>query len=308
MEPTRSSLRSRRAAALAAVAAVAALAIPATAGATVTPAVAGTTGTLTGDATDDNLVLTDAIPPDPPGAKPQLKHNLPVGQNGIQNAFDFNPDPNTITTLPTDGTVKVVVNVLGGNDTVNLSAATLEGAVIEGGEGDDVIVGSPAVDTIHGGPGNDRLTGFGGNETIEGQDGNDVMIWNNGDRNDVDEGGDGVDETLITTGAAADQMKVSPLAGGRTFFERSNAPFTVDMGTVEKLSLTSFSGDDTLETLPRVTLLITIEARPGPRAITTGAGTDRLIGDRGDDTLNAGAGDDTLVWNNGDGTDQMSGG
>src|SRR4051794_18997547 len=309
MEPTRSSLRSRRTAALAAVAAVAALAIPATAGATVTPAVVGGTLTLTGDAPDDNPVLTDAVPPDPPGADPQLKHNLPVGQNGIQSAFDFNPDPNTITTLPADGTIKVVVNALGGNDTVNLSAATLEGAVIEGGEGDDVIVGSPAVDTIHGGPGNDRLTGFRGNVTIEGQDGNDVMIWNNGDGKDVDEGGDGVDEALITTGAAADQMKVSALAGARTFFERSNAPFTVDMGTVEKLSLTSFSGDDTLETLPGVTLPMTIDAGPGPGAdtITTGAGTDRLIGDRGDDTLNAGAGDDRLVWNNGDGTDEMNG-
>src|SRR4051794_19833640 len=308
MEPTRSSLRSRRTAALAAVAAVAALAIPATAGATVTPAVVGTTVTLTGDATDDNLVLTDAVPPAPPGADPQLKHNLPLGQNGIQSAFDFNPDPNTITTLPADGTIKVVVNALGGNDTVNLSAATLEGAVIEGGEGDDVIVGSAAVDTVHGGPGNDRLTGFRGNETIEGQDGNDVMIWNNGDGKDIDEGGDGVDETLITTGAAADQMKVSPLAGGRTFLERSNTPFTVDMGTVEKLSLTSFSGDDTLETLPGVTLPMTIDAGPGADTITTGAGTDRLVGDRGDDTLDAGAGDDTLVWNNGDGTDQMSGG
>jgi len=201
----------------------------------------------------------------------------------------------------------VVVDALGGNDTVNLSAATLEGAAIEGGEGDDVIVGSPAVDTIHGGPGNDRLTGFRGNETIEGQDGNDVMIWNNGDGKDVDEGGDGVDETLITTGAAADQMKVSPLAGARTFFERSNAPFTVDMGTVEKLSLTSFSGDDTLETLPGVTLPMTIDAGPGADTITTGAGTDRLVGDRGDDTLNAGAGDDRLVWNNGDGTDEMNG-
>ena len=238
MEPTRSSLRSRRAAALAAVAAVAALAIPATAGATATPAIAGGTLTLTGDATDDNIVLTDGS-----GADPQLKHNLPLGQNGIQSAFDFDPDPNTVTTLPADASVKVVVNALGGNDTVNLSAATLEGAVLEGGEGDDVIVGSPAVDTIHGGPGNDRLTGFRGNETIEGQDGNDVMIWNNGDGKDVDEGGDGLDEALITTGAAADQMKVSPLAGGRTFFERSNAPFTVDMGTVEKVSLNSLSGD-----------------------------------------------------------------
>jgi Ca2+-binding RTX toxin-like protein len=306
MHPTRLPVRARHAVALAAVAAASALALPTAAGAAVTPAVVADHLTLTGDATGDNLVLTDDI-----GANPKLKHNLPVsdpvGGNGIDSATDFNPTPGAITTLPADGSIIVTVNGLGGNDTINLSAATIKTPTIDGGDGDDIIVGSPKVDTLRGGAGNDRITGFRGGETIEGQDGNDVMIWNNGDGNDINEGGDGIDETLITAGSADDQMTITPLPGGRTFFDRSNAPFNVNMGTVEKLTLTSFSGDDNLQTAPGVSLPMTIDAGPGADTITTGEGPDRIVGDRGNDVMNGAGGDDTLVWNNGDGTDDMNG-
>jgi Ca2+-binding RTX toxin-like protein len=302
MQPTRVTLRARRVAALAAVAAASALALPAASSAAVTPQIAGDQLTLNGDAKDDTIVISDNT-----GADPQLKHNLPIGEAGIDSAIDFNPAPGTITTLPADGSITVIANGGDGNDTINLSAASLKGATIDGGAGDDIITGSPKKDVVRGGAGNDRLTGFKGDETIEGQDGNDVMIWNNGDGKDVNEGGAGVDEVLITAGAAADQIKVSPLAGGRTFLERSNAPFTVDMGTVEKLTITSFAGNDKLETAPGVTLPMTVDAGPGADDITTGDGPDRIVGDRGDDTVNGGAGDDTLVWNNGDGTDDMNG-
>src|SRR5829696_1349414 len=307
MHPTRLPVRARHAVALAAVAAASALALPTAAGAAVTPAVVADHLTLTGDATGDNIVLTDDV-----GANPKLKHNLPVsdpvGANGIDSATDFNPTPGAITTLPADGSIVVTVNTLGGNDNINLSAANIKTPTIDGGEGDDIIVGSPKVDTIRGGAGTDRITGFRGGETIEGQAGNDVMIWNNGDGNDHNEGGDGIDETLITTGSADDQMTITPLAGGRTFFDRSNAPFNVNMGPdVEKLTLTSFAGDDKLETAPGVSLPMTIDAAPGADTITTGTGPDRIVGDRGNDVMNGGAGDDTLVWNNGDGTDDMNG-
>ena len=98
------------------------------------------------------------------------------------------------------------------------------------------------------------------------------------------------------------------------------------MGTVEKLSITSFAGNDTLTTGPGVTIPMNVDAGPGDDNITTGdgadvinggdgvdtlnggAGGDRILGNPGNDVMNGGAGDDTLVWNNGDGTDQMDGG
>ncbi len=308
------TLSRARIASLAVVAGVAALAVPAAANAAVTPALTGNIVTLTGDAAADNIVLSQ-------NAGGLLTHNL----GG--DATDFSPDPGVQSILAANATVNV--NAGAGNDTINLSAAGIAGATIKGEDGDDIIVGSPATDTISGGNGNDRITGFRNTdanpEPISGDAGNDVMIWNNGDGNDLNDGGDGVDESLVTAGTADDDMTVTAPTPGRVLFHRNNAAFSVDMGTVEKLSITSFSGNDKLVTDPGITLPMNIDAGSGDDTITTGDGADvisggdgndtlngagggdRIVGDRGNDTANGGAGDDTLVWNNGDGSDVMNG-
>jgi Ca2+-binding RTX toxin-like protein len=292
-----------RIAALALVAGVAALALPGAANAAVTPLFANNTLTLTGDDTSENITLTTA------GGN--VSHNLPVtGQVGVglEDATDFDPGNGPKVTVPSNGTVNLVINAGGGNDNINVSAASFAaGAPINGGAGDDIILGTAAADQIDGGDGNDRITAFRGDETaIVGGNGNDVMIWNNGDGKDVNVGGAGVDETLITEGTA-DDLNAITQNGATTHFERSNAGFTVDSNEMEKLSLTSFSGADTLTTGPGVTLPMNIDAGPGDDTITTGDGPDRILGDRGNDTLNGAGGDDTLVWTNGDGNDVMNG-
>jgi len=312
-------ISSPRAAALVITAGLAALAVPAAAHAAATPSLqnGNTQLTVTGDATADNITLTA-------NAAGRLTHNFGTGANGLLDATDFNPTVGVETTLPADGSINVIVNGDAGNDTINLSAPNLLGATISGEAGDDIIVGSGAVDSISGGADNDRITGFRGGETIKGDDGNDVIIWNNGDGNDINEGGAGNDETLITAGTADDNMTVAP-SGAGTIFNRINAPFSVDMDGIEKLTITSFSGNDTLTTSPGVTQAMVIDAGSGDDTITTGDGADlinggdgndtlngagggdRIVGDRGGDTFNGGAGDDTLNWNNGDGNDVMNG-
>ncbi|MBE2316333.1 hypothetical protein DVA67_010125 [Solirubrobacter sp. CPCC 204708] len=292
------------------------LAVPAAANAAVTSQINGTTVTFTGDGADDNVTLGV-------NDQDQLTHNL----GGTNTDFDLGPG--VAAPLPSDGSIKIVLNLGAGNDTTNLSAADLEDSTINGEDGDDIIVGGNNRDTIDGGTGNDRITGFRNlnaepAEPISGGDGNDVMIWNNGDGNDLNDGGNGVDETLITAGTAADNMNVNA-AGARTVFNRVNAAFTVDMGTVEKLNITSFSGNDVLATGAGVAMNMVIDAGSGDDTITTGDGNDlvngndgndtlngsgggdRLVGDRGADTMNGGEADDTLVWNNGDGSDVMNG-
>jgi len=284
----------RRTAALAAVAAAAALAAPSAASAAVTGVVTGDTATLTGDAANDTITIgSNGV---------NLTHNTIAG---LESATDFDS---------AGGVQPLTVN------------ATL---TINPGGGDDIVVGGPNKDTIDGGDGNDRLTGGPGGiatdrEQILGGAGNDVMIWNNGDGHDLNDGGDGADEVLITNGTADDQMKLTANAD-HTLFERSNAPFTVDMVRDEKLSITSFSGNDKLETGPGVTIPMNVDAGSGDDNITTGdgadvinggdgvdtlnggAGGDRILGNPGNDVMNGNAGDDTLVWNNGDGNDQMNG-
>jgi Ca2+-binding RTX toxin-like protein len=298
------------------VAAVAVVAIPATADAAVTPAVTGTHLTLTGDDSADNIALAD-------NAAGLLTHNFSGG--GLADDTDFDPSPHETKTLPADGTVDVAVNAGGGSDTINLSRSNLASTTIDGDDGDDIIVGTAAADVINGSDGSDRITGFRGGDTINGDAGNDVMIWNNGDGSDTNDGGTGNDETLVTTGTADDAMTVIADGARTKFIRTSPGPFSIDMGTVEKLTITSFSGDDGLETAAGVTLAMNIDAGPGNDAIITGdaadllqggdgddtltggGGGDRIVGNRGGDTMNGGAGEDTMVWNNGDGSDVMNG-
>jgi Ca2+-binding RTX toxin-like protein len=277
---------------------VAAFALPSAANAAVTVQADATNLTLTSDGGSDNLTLGVA------GGN--ITHNLPTAVGALDNNTDFDPGPGTLN-LPANGTVNLTLNAGDGNDNVNVSAPTFAGnPVINGGGGDDIVLGSPQVDAIDGGEGNDRITAFRGNETILGGNGNDVIIWNNGDGNDVNQGGAGLDETLVTEGNADDQNTITQ-NGATAHFERSNAPFTVDSNEMEKLTLTSFSGNDVLNTGPGVAIPMVVDSGPGDDNITTGGGTDRIVGDRGNDTMNGGEGDDTLVWSNGDGNDVMNG-
>jgi Ca2+-binding RTX toxin-like protein len=291
-----------RIAALALAAGVAALALPGAANAAVTPEFANGTLTINSDNASDNITLTV-------NGAGLITHNFPVtGQAGvgIEDNTDFDPGAGKVT-VPSNGTANLVVNGGGGNDNINVQAPSFAGTpALNGGDGDDIILGTGLVDAIDGGDGNDRLTGFRGNETIVGGNGNDVTIWNNGDGNDTDQAGAGVDETLITEGNADDVNTITQV-GAAVHFARTNAPFTVDSVDTEKLTLTSFSGNDTLTTGDGVAIGMNIDAGPGDDTITTGAGPDRILGDRGNDTLNGAGGDDTLVWTNGDGNDVMNG-
>jgi Ca2+-binding RTX toxin-like protein len=120
-------------------------------------------------------------------------------------------------------------------------------------------------------------------------------------------------------------MRVAPDGARTKFIRLSPGPFGIDMGTVETLSITSFSGNDSLAADAGVTLPMSIDAGSGDDEITTGdaadlvqggdgndtlngaGGGDRIVGNRGGDTMNGGASADTTVWNNGDGSDVMNG-
>src|ERR1700741_2752445 len=106
-------------------------AAPAAANAAVTPAINGTTLTLTGDDTSENFTLgVDAAG--------NLTHSF-GGCNGLANKTDFDPrGPDT--SVPSNGTITVILDAHGGQDNINLSAANTLAPTFSGGAGDDVIV------------------------------------------------------------------------------------------------------------------------------------------------------------------------
>jgi hypothetical protein len=71
--------------------------------------------------------------------------------------------------------------------------------LLEGGDGDDTIVGSALGDRVYGGAGNDLIDGGAGNDMIYGGDGNDTLLG--GDGSDYLSGGAGDDDLWGEDGA-----------------------------------------------------------------------------------------------------------
>ena len=188
-----------------------------------------------------------------------------------------------------------------------------------GGAGNDILLGKGGNDLLFGGAGNDTLTGGAGSDQVFGEAGNDRMIWNPGDGSDLFEGGDGNDTAEVNGGNGAEVFTITP-NGTRVRFDRTSpAPFSLDIGTTENLSLNANGGDDVITASNGLASLIklTIDGGAGNDTITGGDGADLLIGGdgndvitggRGNDTAQLGTGDDTFVWNPGDGSDVVDGG
>jgi Ca2+-binding RTX toxin-like protein len=134
---------------------------------------------------------------------------------------------------------RLVLNVLGGGDVIDASALEADGIqlTMNGGLGDDVLVGSAGGDVINGGDGDDT--------TLMGA-GNDTFVWNPGDDNDTIEGLAGTD-TLELNGAAdlAESIDISA-NGGRVRFTRDIASVTMDLNSVERINFSALSGADSV--------------------------------------------------------------
>jgi Ca2+-binding RTX toxin-like protein len=235
-------------------------------------------------------------------------------------------------------TANITAFGLDGNDTITLNeangalvkASLFGGAgndVITGGSGNDQLFGESGNDTLlgkggndllFGGAGNDTLTGGDGNDQMFGEAGNDRMIWNPGDDSDLMEGGSGEDTAEVNGGNGAETFTITA-NGTRVRFDRvTPAPFAIDIGTTEHLTLNANGGDDVINAGNGLGALIqlTIDGGTGNDIINGGDGNDMLIGgdgndfidgNRGADTAFLGTGDDTFQWDPGDGNDTVEG-
>ena len=191
------------------------------------------------------------------------------------------------------------------------SAAATATTRLFGGDGDD---------RLYGENGNDLLIGNSGADKMFGGWGDDTMVWNNGDGSDLMEGGNGYDTAVVNgSDTAGDEFTIAP-NGDRVDFDRVNlVPFSLDIGTTEKLVVNGQGGDDIITGSAGLAGLIklkldggegndSITGGDGDDALYGGNGDDVLVGFRGDDKMFGGWGDDRMVWNNGDGSDLMEGG
>ena len=132
----------------------------------------------------------------------------------------------------------LTVNGLGGDDTINASGLHV-GQIklaINGGDGNDLIVGSGGDDQVIGGRGNDTaLLGAG----------NDTYVWNPGDGSDIVEGQAGTD-TLQFNGANVNERIDISANGGRARLTRDVGNITMDLNSIETINVSALGGADTL--------------------------------------------------------------
>ena len=225
-----------------------------------------------------------------------------------------------------------------GNDTITLSEASgaLPAANLFGGVNNDTLTGGSGGDLLFGQGGNDTLLGKGGfdflfggseNDTLSGGDaddqvfgesGNDRMIWNPGDDTDLNEGGADTDTVEVNGGNGAETFTTTA-NGTRVRFDRLDpAPFSIDIGTSEKLVLNANGGDDHFSATGNLAALIaitvdggagndTILGSNGADVLAGGDGDDFVDGQQGNDVASLGANDDVFQWDPGDGSDTVEG-
>jgi Ca2+-binding RTX toxin-like protein len=171
--------------------------------------------------------------------------NFTVTANGTRVRFDrLDPAPFSLDL----GTMEqLVVNMNGGDDTFSATGnlAALIGVTVDGGTGNDTILGSNGADILIGGDGNDFVDGQQGNDVVLLGAGDDVAQWDPGDGSDVIEGQDGFD-TLRFNGSAANEVMELSNNGGRALFTRNVGNIVMDMNDVEKLEINALGGADTI--------------------------------------------------------------
>ncbi len=185
---------------------------------------------------------------------------LQVAGNSAADKLDIHlTDPNTLgLDVGNDGTVDfsfdrstfTAINVVagGGDDEVVVDrsgGSFAEKAItIDGGAGDDRLIGGDGAEVFVGGAGNDFVDGNIGADTAFLGTGNDTFQWDPGDGSDTVEGEAGKD-TLQFNGSNAGEKVDVTANGTRALLHRDVANISMDLNGVETVNYRALGSADT---------------------------------------------------------------
>jgi Ca2+-binding RTX toxin-like protein len=164
--------------------------------------------------------------------------------NGARVRFDrLDPAPFSIDIGTSEN---LVLNMNGGNDSFSATGnlAALIKITVDGGAGNDTILGSNGIDLLRGGDGDDFIDGQQGNDVAFLGAGNDTFQWDPGDGSDVVEGQDGTD-TMLFNGSGGAEIFAATANGGRVLFTRNLGNIVMDLDDVEVIDLNTLGNTDT---------------------------------------------------------------
>jgi Ca2+-binding RTX toxin-like protein len=184
-------------------------------------------GSGTGDGAADSVVVNGTAAAD----------SIVVA--GSASRISISGLPAVVQLAGSDGTLDgLTINSLAGADRIDASGLQA-GAIsltLNGGDDDDLLIGSPGADLINGGRGNDAaLMGAG----------DDTFVWNPGDGSDIVEGQAGFD-TMLFNGANINERIDISANGSRVRFTRDVANITMDLNGVEGINFNARGGADTI--------------------------------------------------------------
>jgi Ca2+-binding RTX toxin-like protein len=207
-------------------------------------------GTLTiiGDAANDEIVLAS-------DASGKLSHNRFGVDPGLVSPADLDSSVEGEQSKTVSCVTSIVVNGLGGNDSLDLSALREIPAEIDGGDGDDRLIGGSGRDLLIGGTGMDQITAEccdphettgDGRDQINGGPGNDTIDGGLGD--DEIDGGEGNDD--VSGGAGNDSINGgggSDVLDGGTGNDTIRGRYIFASVTLDFITVTGGPGNDTLD-------------------------------------------------------------
>ncbi len=178
------------------------------------------------------------------------------------------------------------LGVTGGDGAEQLVANPTGGAIVNGGDGDDLLWGSPFADTLNGQGGDDILRGQGGADVMNGGSGHDSYVVLDAGATIVEEQGEGYDTAYVAIsgyviGPNVEVVRLVVASGGVLTGSDTSENLVASPGGAS--TLYGQGGDDTLWGSPLSDTLI------------GGAGDDIIRGQGGADTMVGGLDNDQFV-------------
>jgi hypothetical protein len=182
---------------------------------------------------------------------------------GGRDAADYSDRTNPVT-VTLDGAAGD--GEAGENDNVSPDVEN-----VNGGSGNDTLIGADADNGLYGNAGNDTLSGGNGSDQLDGGPGDDLLEGGTGP--DTLVGGDGSDTATYANSPTGVRVALDGKPGDGAPGENDN---------VDSENLIGSPGDDVLI------------GNAGVNGLQGGAGADRILGGAGADVLDGGPGDDLI--------------